>query len=569
MRYSQFFIPTLKEDPAEAEVVSHKLMVRAGMLRKVASGIYSFLPLGLRVLARVERIIREEMNRAGAQEVLLPALQPAELWQKSGRWAEYGPEMMRLKDRSERDFCLGPTHEELITSLVMNEVRSYRQLPVTLYQIQVKFRDEIRPRFGLMRGREFIMKDAYSFDADEQGLEESYQKMYAAYSRILERCGLKYRAVEAATGIIGGEASQEFMVLADSGEDGLAYCDKCTYAANLETAQARKETTPSGEAFKNRQKVLTAGQRSVEEVSQYLMISPYQIVKTLIYQADGNLLAILVRGDREVNEAKLRSFLGTDALTLLDEKDFDKYPELVVGYVGPVGLKNCSIIADNELLSMANFVLGANEKDYHFINVNLDRDFKVNQWGDFTLVKSGDGCPRCEGKLVVTRGIEVGHVFKLGTKYSKAMAAVFSDEKGALQPFIMGCYGIGVSRLVAAAIEQNYDEQGIIWPLPLAPFEAIILVLNWGVEGQRKIGQELYVGLQNKGIEVLLDDRLETPGTKFADADLIGFPLQVIVGKRAVAESKAEVKIRRGHQKMEFPLDNAVAEICALLHEES
>lgn len=563
MRFSELFTPTLKEDPSEAEIVSHKLMVRAGMIRKVASGVYTYLPLGYRVLNKVSQIVREEMDSIGAQEVLMPALQPAEIWQKSGRWYEYGPEMMRLKDRNDREFCLGPTHEELITTLVMDEVRSYRELPITLYQIQVKFRDEIRPRFGLMRGREFIMKDAYSFDADQKGLEKSYQKMYEAYGKIIERCGLKYRAVEADPGIIGGHKSQEFMVLAQSGEDAIAYCDTCDYAANREAARHR--TTEIKEVAKGLKKVHTPGQSSVKEVSSFIGISPQQVVKTLVYQKEDGLVVILVRGDCEVNDAKLSRYLGTDKYKLLPESEFGQYPVLVAGFVGPIGITGISIIGDENVKGMMNFVVGANERDYHYVNANIGRDFQVSDWGDFTFIESGDGCPKCEGFLKIARGIEVGHVFQLGTKYSEGMNANFLDSEGKLRPFIMGCYGIGVSRLAAAAIEQHHDERGIIWPLPLAPYQIAILVLKWQNDDLRKVGEELYQELGTKGAEVVIDDRLESPGVKFADADLIGFPLQIIVGAKSFAKGKVEIKQRWDSSKKEVGIGQVADEAQSLL----
>lgn len=565
MRFSELFAPTLKEEPAEAEVVSHKLMLRAGMLRKVASGIYSYLPLGFMVLNKVSRIVQEEMDRAGAQEILMPALQPAEVWQKSGRWYEYGPEMMRLKDRSDREFCLGPTHEELITALVMNEVRSYRQLPLIFYQIQVKFRDEVRPRFGLMRGREFIMKDAYSFDADQAGLEESYRKIYEAYGRVIERCGLSYRAVEADPGIMGGRKSQEFMVLAQSGEEAIAFCTRCDYAANREAAKRRPVAVT--EEKKELTKVYTPGYSSIKEVSDFLEVSPQGLVKTLIYQKEDGLVAVLLRGDREVNDLKLSRFLGTAEYRLLPEEDFAKYPGLIAGFVGPVGLNNVLMVGDEEVRGMMNFVIGANEKDYHYISANVDRDFKVARWGDFTFVEQGDACPQCGGLLEITRGIEVGHVFQLGTKYSESLEARFLDKEGSLRPFVMGSYGIGVSRLVAAAIEQHHDEKGIKWPMPLAPYEAVVLVLRWEDENLRKLGEDIYAELTKRGIETLLDDRQETAGVKFADADLIGIPLQVIVGKKMVDKGRVEIGLRADGTKLGTPIADVVEKVEQLVKE--
>lgn len=565
MRYSQLFIPTLKEEPAEAETPSHKLLIRAGMLQKVASGIYSFLPLGWRVLKKVERIVREEMDKAGAQEMLMPALQPAKLWKRSGRWEEYGPEMMRLKDRNKRDFCLGPTHEELITDIVMGKARSYKQLPLNLYQIQVKFRDEIRPRFGPMRAREFLMKDAYSFDADKEGLKKSYEQMFSAYGRIIERCGLKYRAVEAATGIIGGKVSQEFMVLADTGEDTIIYCSSCSYAANQEKAASGRRAEKSSETPQKRKVVKTPGQESVEEVSKFLRIPGDQIVKTLVYQVDQKkLVAVLIRGDREANESKIAEFLKTEDLSLLPERSFSKH-KLVPGFVGPVGLKKIKIIADEDLLGMTNFVTGANKKDTHFVSVNQGIDFKVDGWADLKVARAGDKCPYCQGILEQAQGIEVGHVFQLGTKYSEVMKAKFIDQDGQEKPYVMGCYGIGVSRLMAAAIEQYHDEAGIIWPFSLAPYHVVVIGLNWAATLQRRLAEKLYRELEERNIEVMLDDRAETAGTKFADADLIGFPIQAIVGTKAETTSQVEIKLRASSERKEISLEGAAREITSMV----
>lgn len=565
MRFSKLFAPTLRDDPAEAEVVSHKLMLRAGMLRKVASGIYEFLPLGLKALAKVENIVREEMDNSGAQEVLMPALQPAEAWEESGRWAQYGPEMMRLKDRHERDFCLGPTHEELITLMVKNDIKSYKKLPIILYQIQVKFRDEIRPRFGLMRGREFIMKDAYSFDRDVEGMRESYKSMYDAYCRIIKRCGLDFRAVEAASGLIGGDVSQEFMVMADSGEDAIIVCDKCDFAANIEAATFAK-AKPSNETDVPLQKVSTPGIKSVEEVGAFLGVEPGRLVKTLVYFADGEVVAILIPGDRELNETKAAEALEAQKLFLLSEKDFAEMPHLISGFVGPAGLAGCKIMADHRIEDMRNVIVGANEPDAHFINVNYPRDFYVDIWADIALVKEGDSCARCEsGRLSITRGIEVGHVFQLGTKYSEAMDASFLDENGAAKPYIMGCYGIGVSRMVAAAIEQNHDERGIIWPVAIAPYQVLVIALKWSEEEERKVAEEIYNGLCEGGTDVLLDDRDESAGVKFADGDLIGIPVQIVVGKRSLAEGCVEIKVRSTGVSEKVVVAEAVSNVLAKL----
>ena len=567
MRFSTLFAPTLKESPSEAEVISHKLLLRAGMIRKVAAGIYAFLPLGYRVLKKIENIVREEMDRIGAQEMLMPALQPADIWIKSGRWAQYGAEMMRLKDRNEREFALGPTHEELITDLVMKEVRSYRQLPLTLYQIQVKFRDEIRPRFGLMRGREFIMKDAYSFNADIEQLQESYSNMYEAYSRIFMRSGLDFRAVDAASGLIGGKVSQEFMVLAESGEDTIFYCDSCDYAASQDVATARLNETQD-EEIKEAQEVSTPGQKSVEEVASFLGVSPDKIVKTLIYKYGSDIAAILVRGDRDVNDEKLSLALGTTDFHLLAGMEWEEFPGLIQGYVGPVGLDNVRIIADNEVSVMRNFVVGANKEDTHLINVNVGEDFQVQEWADVKIVKPGDACPSCEkGVLISAKGIEVGHIFQLGTKYSDAMGATFIDENGQLKPYIMGSYGIGVSRLIAAAIEQNHDDSGIIWPLSIAPYIVSVVVLNYDRVEQREIADKIYTGLMDKGIETILDDRIESAGKKFADSDLIGFPIQVVIGARTLKSGNIEVKVRASNERLEYPMEQAVEKIAGLIEQ--
>jgi prolyl-tRNA synthetase len=570
MRFSDIFVPTLKEDPAEAEIASHKLLFRAGMLRKVAAGIYSFLPMGKRVLDKVERIVREEMDRIGAQEVLLPALQPSELWEASGRWAEYGPEMMRLQDRGGRDFCLGPTHEELITDLVMKEVRSYRQLPLTLYQIQVKFRDEIRPRFGLLRAREFLMKDAYSFHTDKAGLQKTYEDMSSAYSRIIERCGLEYRIVEAASGLIGGKVSQEFMVIADAGEDTVLFCDDCRYSANQEMARTKEEEidkpADAGKAS-NARKVATPGHSTVEEVSRFLEVDPEKIVKTLIYRVDSGLVAVLVRGDTELNEVKLADTSGSSDIRFMTEEDFKDHSQLIPGFVGPVGLKDIPVYADQMIRNMEDFVVGANEKEAHLVDVNWDVDFDIDRWGDFHVTGPGERCPCCEGSLKEAKGIEIGHVFQLGTKYSEAMKAFYLDENGSLQPYIMGCYGIGVSRLMAAVIEQFHDERGIIWPYSVAPYQVVIIPVNWEIDEQRQVGEQIYNRVLGAGLEVLIDDRKVSPGVKFAEADLIGFPLQVVVGKRGLERGIVEVKHRLGLEKEEIEITKAAERIISLVRE--
>ncbi len=548
MRYSKAFINTIKEAPSDAEVVSHKLMIRAGMIRKVASGIYTFLPLGLKALKKVEHIIREEMNRAGALEVFMPIVIPAELWQESNRWDAYGKELLRIKDRHDREFCLGPTHEEVITDMVRKEVRSYRQLPINLYQIQTKFRDEIRPRFGLMRGREFIMKDAYSFHRDEADAEREYINMHQTYTRIFERCGLKFKAVDADAGQIGGKFSHEFMVLAETGEDLIVECSKCAYAANVEKAECGVKMQDARCKMQDKEKPLekvsTPEMRSIEEVSEFLKIKPVKLIKTLIYKTDKGAIAALVRGDHDINESKLKTLLGTEELTLAEEEIIKKATNAPVGFAGPVGLK-IKIVADHAVKDIVNGVTGANEKDTHYLNVNLERDFEVDTFADIRFAVDGDPCPTCEdGSLHMSRGIEVGHIFKLGTKYSEAMGATFLNEDGKDSTMVMGCYGIGVGRTVAATIEQNHDERGIIWPLSLAPFQVLILLVNPNNAEIRETGDKLHKKLIDSGVEVLLDDRDERPGVKFFDADLLGFPFRVTIGPKALEKGCVEMKER-------------------------
>ena len=570
MLYSKMLIPTLKEDPAEAEVISHKLMMRAGMIRKVAAGIYDYLPLGLRVIQKVSAIVREEMNRAGAQEILMPAVQPSELWVESGRWDFYGKELLRLKDRHEREFCIGPTHEEVVTDLVRREVKSYRQLPINLYQIQTKFRDEIRPRFGLMRGREFIMKDAYSFHKDESQAEAEYWNMYETYKRIFTRCGLNFRAVEADTGNIGGSFSHEFMVLAETGEDYIASCDSCDYAANVEKAPAilrGGDTAPL--PAKEVEKVLTPGKKTVEEVSAFMGISPAELIKTLIYTADGKPVVVLVRGDHEINEIKLKNVLGASEVALADKDTVERVTNAPSGFAGPVGLAGVEIIADNAVAGMSNFITGGNEKDTHLKNVNIPRDFKALRFEDLRNVVAGDACPKCsEGKIEIYKGIEVGHIFMLGTKYSKAMNCTFLDEDGAEKPMIMGCYGIGVGRTAAAAIEQNHDKFGIKWPMPLSPFAAVVLPLNVNDEAVMEAASEVYEGLKKEGVEVLMDDRDVRAGFKFKDADLIGIPVSVVVGEKNIKEGLVEIKLRRTGEAYRVSRDEAVGKTTEAIRNE-
>lgn len=559
MRLSQSFIPTIRQDPGEAEVISHRLMLRAGMIRKVAAGIYSYLPIGLRVIRKIENIVREEMNRAGAQELLLPILSPAELWKETGRWDFYGKELVRLQDRHDRDFCLGPTHEEVITDLFRREVRSYRQLPLTLYQIQTKFRDEIRPRFGLMRGREFIMKDAYSFDQDEAGAHRNYQQMYDAYCRIFSRTGLNFRPVEADTGLIGGISSHEFMVLANTGEELIVFDPDGQYAANVERAEVVPPPIEKSGELKALEKVSTPDAKSVEDLCSLLKVEPRLVVKTLLYQTgDNEITAVLIRGDHQANEIKIQRFLGLHDLTLASPELVTKKTAAPVGFVGPVGLSNVRILADNAVRSSTNFIVGGNEPDVHLINVNTSRDFAVHDWGDFRQAQAGDPSPKSGNPLQTLRGIEVGHVFMLGTKYSEKMGATYLDADGQSHPAIMGCYGIGIGRTAAAAIEQNHDEKGICWPMPIAPFHAHILPVT-ASEAVRQASEQLYHELGQQNIEVLLDDRNERGGVKFNDADMIGTPYHIIIGDKGLANNTLEIKDRKTGEKVLLPPDQVTA----------
>jgi prolyl-tRNA synthetase len=570
VRYHQTFIPTLRQDPAEAEVVSHRLLVRAGMIRQVARGIYDFLPLGLRAVRKVEAIVREEMNRAGAQEILMPAVCPAELWQESGRWDHYGKELLRIKDRHDREFCFGPTHEEVVTDLVRREVHSYRDLPLNLYQIQVKFRDEVRPRFGLMRGREFIMKDAYSFDATFADARRAYQNMYATYQRIFDRCGLTYRPVEADTGAIGGTLSHEFQVLADSGEDALVSCDTCGYAANVEKAELSPD--PASQAQHTAiqtatvlQKVSTPDQRTVEEVSTFLGEPRERFVKTLVYVTDtGAVVAALVRGDHELSEPKLKNVLGCQWVALADEETVARASGAPTGFAGPLGMKAELMIADWALRGAKGLVCGANERDAHLVGLDQARDLPDLRFADLRRAGAGDRCPRCAGGVFTAhRGIEVGQTFYLGTKYSAAMHATYLDAQGQHHPMEMGCYGIGITRTVAAAIEQHHDDNGIIWPPPLAPAAVHLVPVNWNDAAIRQTAEELYTQLLTAGVDVLLDDRDERPGVKFKDADLIGLPLRVTIGTKALARQMVELKRRDEPQAAEVPVGHIVETLVA------
>lgn len=560
MRVTQMLIPTLREVPAEADTISHQLLLRSGMVRKVAAGVYTLLPLGNRVVKKIETIVREEMDHAGGVELLLPIVQPAELWHQSGRWDVYGPEMFRLKDRHGRDFCLGPTHEELITHLCSQEVKSYRQLPLLLYQIHNKYRDERRPRFGLMRGREFIMKDLYSFDKDEDGLQVSYQKMYEAYSKVFSRCGLRFRSVEADAGAIGGDHSHEFMVIADTGEAELTYCPVCDYAANVEKTPCFYRGSEE-EAAKTLQLEATPGARTVEDVASCLQVEPTKVLKSLFYIVDGKLVVVLVRGDRMVNEVKVLNFLGANNLETAEESEMDKLG-IPMGFAGPVGLRektDVTVLGDLETQYLFNAVAGANQRGYHYVNVNPGRDYQVDHYGDFRVAVEGDPCPHCGTGLKVQRGIEVGHIFKLGTKYSEAMGATILDEQGKEIPVIMGCYGIGITRTMAAAVEQSYDQDGIIWPVSIAPFEVVVMAVNQRDPQLAEYAEELYMQLQKAGVDVLFDDRKERPGVKFKDADLIGYPARVVIGKKMLSDGLIEIKWRSTGEVVFKKKDEAIS----------
>jgi prolyl-tRNA synthetase len=569
MRYTKYFIPTYKEMPAEAEVISHQLMLRAGMIRKLTSGVYTFLPIGLKSLRKVEAIIREEMNRSGGIEVLMPAVHPAELWKESGRWDYYGPELLRFRDRNNHEACLAPTHEEVITDLVRREIHSYKQLPVNFYQIQFKFRDEIRPRFGVMRCREFIMKDGYTFDVDEAGADRSYDIMRQTYSRIFKRCGLKFKIVDADSGSIGGSFSQEYMVLADTGEDQIVTCSKCEYAANMERAEVKwdgPEAPAAAGAMKRLEEVSTPNMRTVEEVTSFLSVSPQELVKTLIFKTDTEVVAALIRGDHEVNEVKLKNLLGADSVELADPNLVAEVTGAPMGFAGPVGLK-VKTIADNALKGMADFVTGGNKHDVHFVHVNLGRDFQANRFADLRLVMPGDFCPRCRGELEFKRGIEVGHIFKLGTKYSKPLNAVYLDEKGEEKVIIMGTYGIGVARTIAAAIEQNHDADGMIFPVPIAPFEVVVLPLQIQEGEVAATAEKIYGEVQAQGLDVLIDDRDVRPGVKFKDADLLGIPVRINVGSRNLKNGRVEMKLRPEAESVLIPTQEAPRIIAAKVKE--
>ena len=555
MRVSKLYAPTLREVPAEAEVVSHQLMLRAGFMRKAAGGIYTYLPLAWRVFKKIEIIVREEMDAKGSQELLMPIVQPAEIWQESGRWDVYGAEMFRLQDRHNRCFCLGPTHEEMVTTLIRGDVRSYRQLPLSVYQIQNKYRDERRPRFGLMRGREFIMKDAYSFDRDEAGLDKSYQDMYDAYTNIFTRCGLNFRPVEADSGAIGGSGSHEFMVIADSGEAEIVFCTSCDYAANVEKAELFPLEAQE-EAMLTKEEVVTPDCKTIADVCAYLKLPVDHSVKAVAYNSEKGLILCFVRGDHEVNEIKVINTCGVIDLEMATEEQLAA-AGTVGGYMGPVGIENKKVIVvvDATVMKMHNVCCGANKEGYHFINVNPGRDFTPTYVADIRLIQEGDPCPHCGGEVSKARGIEVGQVFKLFTKYSSALKATYLDENGKEQPMVMGCYGVGVSRTMAAAIEQNYDDNGIIWPIEIAPYHVLVVPVNTKDEASAAKAEEIYMQLKKVGLETVIDDRNERPGVKFKDADLIGYPLRVVVGPKTLTEGKLEVKIRKTGEIRYLPLD--------------
>lgn len=564
MKQSMTLIPTLREVPADAEIKSHQLLLRAGFIRQNASGVYSYLPLGRKVLQKIEEIIREEMDNAGAVELLMPALQQAELWQESGRWYTYGPELMRLKDRHEREFALGATHEEVITSLVRDEVKSYKRLPLTLYQIQTKFRDEKRPRFGLLRGREFVMKDAYSFHSSKESLDEVYEKIFQAYSNIFRRCGLNFRAVIADSGAMGGKDTHEFMVLSDVGEDTIAYSDTSDYAANIEMAPVVVKYEKDNEPMKELEKVKTENQKTIEEVSAYLNVDKKKCIKSLLFKVDESYVLVLVRGDHEVNDIKLKNLFEASTAELVDAEETKKILGVSVGSIGPIHVNNVEIVADFAVEAITNGVCGANEEHFHYINVNPGRDFKVARYADLRFIQEGDPSPDGQGKILFAKGIEVGHVFKLGTRYSEAMNAVYLDENGKSQPMIMGCYGIGVSRTLAAVAEQFNDEKGLVWPANIAPFHVHVIAVNMKDEAQASLAEEIYTELQRNRYEVLLDDRHERPGVKFADADLIGIPVRVTVGKKA-SEGIVEVKVRKTGEMQEIHKDDLLPALADIL----
>lgn len=572
MKMSKLFVQTLREFPSDAEVVSHKMLARAGYIRKLSSGVYNYLPLMWRVLRKVENIVREEMDAAGAQELLMPFVQPKELWEESGRWEHYGRELMRLKDRHDRDMCLGPTHEEIITAIARDGIKSYKQMPVNLYQIQSKFRDEIRPRFGLLRGREFIMKDAYSFDVDEAGLEKEYENMAKAYKKIFQRCGLETKMVQSDTGAIGGSMSHEFMVITttDAGENDVFYCEKCDYAANSDHAFSNLPEVETDGKFSETKVIDTPNTKTIEDLVNFLKVPSTVILKTLVYIADKEPVLVLIRADKTAEETKLKNALKADEIRiatageiieLMQEKGFNAEP----GFIGPIGIKGVRIIADNSIKDLKNFVVGCNQTDKHLVGASFEENSEsgipeIKEFHDFRLVEAGDFCPNCGEPLKVTRGIEVGNIFKLGTKYSKPMRAVFLDKNGKEQPYIMGCYGIGISRTAAAAIERYHDDNGIIWPIAIAPYHVIIVPVSTKDETQMKVATEMYENLLAQGIEAVIDDRDERPGVKFKDADLIGFPFRITVGK-TIQDGLVEFKTRKNGELVQIKPEDAVAKV--------
>jgi len=565
MRLSKMFMPTQREIPSEAEIISHQLMLRAGLMRKIASGIYSYLPLGYRTFRKIENIVREEMDIAGAQELIMPAILPAEVYMQSGRWDVFGPEMFRLRDRNNREFCLGPTHEEPFTETVRNSVKSYRSLPINLYQIQHKYRDEKRPRFGVMRSREFVMKDAYSFDRDEAGLDISYKAMAKAYCAIFDRCGLDYIVVDADSGAMGGSGSQEYMVKSVVGESGISFCNSCGYAANDEKAPCISEADTDGENLFTIEKKHTPNIKTIDELKNFSGLNPEKFVKSLLYSADGNLVLAMVSGDREINETKLANLLGCNELILAGAADVREITGADVGFTGPVGLKKkIEIICDIQASKVKNMITGANETDYHYKNVNVGVDFTPTRIEDIRTIIKDDPCPSCKNPVDVCRGIEVGHIFKLGTKYSKSLECNYLDEEGKENPMVMGCYGIGLNRTMAAVIEQNYDENGIIWPVSIAPYHVMIVPVMVNDTVQMEVAEYIYNKLKNKNIEVIIDDRDERAGVKFKDSDLIGIPFRITCGRK-VGDNIVEFKSRAGKENIELSPDEAIEKILQLL----
>lgn len=570
MRMSKLYMPTLRETPSEAEIPSHKLLLRAGMMRKLVSGVYSYLPLGYRVIKKIENVVREEMDGAGSQELLMSAIQPRELWESSGRWENFGPEMFRLKDRNDREFCLGPTHEEYFTDLIKDEIKSYKQLPLNLYQIQTKYRDEKRPRFGVIRAREFIMKDAYSFDRDEEGMERSYKEMWEAYEKIFTRLKLKYKVVEGDSGAMGGNKSHEFMAMAETGEGVIAYCDKCDYAATDEKAKVVYEVKKTDEEEADMEKVYTPDVTTIDDLVEFFQVDKEIFGKALVYLASGEPVVVVIPGDRELNETKLCNYLRIPEheLEMADEEIIMGISGAKKGFTGPVGLKEGTrLIVDSRITKMKNLIVGGNETDYHIKNVNYGRDFEGEIADDLLLVEEGDSCPNCGEALKLARGIEVGNIFQLGTKYSSSLNATYLDEDGKEKLFVMGSYGVGVSRTMAAIVEQYHDEYGIIWPLVVAPYHVIITIINAKNEEQRDLGEKIYEELLAEGLEVLLDDRNERAGVKFNDRDLIGIPIRITVGKKA-SENIVEYSLRKDGERIEIPVDQIMDRIKEAFKEE-